>query len=138
REGGGVRHLVVGADDEVLKGVAEVERAGGGTAVVQTGVAAGGWRGLGTNNGGLGGGLGGGAVIGAAAAEAYADRAAGAQLEALGDEVEVVVVDPDGCEIGGHAERDGAFPGLKAGDGLEPELKNILGKQALEITFDGV
>src|SRR5690606_11625862 len=90
--------------------------------------------GLGRRGGGRTVGGGGGGVE---LPERHIDHAAGVEAQALGDQVQVVVMDPDGGEVGGHAERHAVLGGFEAHHGLEPHLKNILGKQLLEIAFYG-
>jgi hypothetical protein len=57
--------------------------------------------------------------------------------EALRDQIEVVVVNPDRREIVGHAEGDRVKAGVEAHHRLEPHLENVVRKQRLEVAFDG-
>jgi hypothetical protein len=70
-------------------------------------------------------------------AEADMHQAAGGQAKALRDQIEVVVVNPDGGEIIRHAEGHGVLRGFRAADGLEPHREHILREQPLEVAFDG-
>ena len=138
REGGGVGHLVVGADDEGLEGIAGVECAGGGAAFV----VASGFAGAGTEGGAAAGdsGFGTGTRAGflrAGGAELYVNEATGAEAKALGDQVEVVVVNPDLGELVGDAEGEGVFGGFKAHHGLEPHMEDIFREERLEVAFHG-
>ena len=69
--------------------------------------------------------------------EFYRDLAAGGEPETLDDEIEVIVVDPNGCKIVGHAQDEGVFRGLQAHDGFKPKLIDVLREEPLEIAFDG-
>ena len=137
-EGRGVGHLVVGADDEGLERVTGVEGAGGGAALVVAGRAARG--GAAARGGGLGGPRGVGGRRGPAGvglAKRDIDQAAGSQAQALRDQVEVVVVDPDRRKVVGHPQRHGVLRGLEAHHRLEPHLKNVFRKELLKVAFDG-
>ena len=133
-KGGGMGELVILADDEVLEGVARIERAGGGQPLVIAERAPGGGAAL-----GLGGGLAGrgGVVTLLHLLEAHVDHAAGGQAQALRNQVEIIVVNPNGGEIIRHAQRQRVFRGLHAADGLEPHGEHILGEQTLQVAFDG-
>jgi hypothetical protein len=136
---GGVGELVVWPDDEVLECIARVEICGVKALVDLrparvAGGGAGGFGGLGSGVGGDAIGGGGGGV---AFAQGDADHATGGKTDALSDQVEVVVVDPDGGEFVGHAQHQGILGGFDAGDGLKPHLENFIGKETLEVAFHG-
>ena len=133
-------HLVVGADDEVFEGVAGVERAGGGPAVVVAGGLAGGaGGGAAAGDGAIGGALlvrGGGGSSGGR--EFDGDEATSEVAQALGDQVQVVVVDPNGGKFIGYAKSDDIFGGFQAHDRFKPHMENILREERLEVGFHGV
>src|SRR5664280_1444481 len=65
------------------------------------------------------------------------DQPAGGQAEALSDEIQVVIVDPDRREVIGYTERHRILGRFEANDGFKPHLENVLGEEPLEVTFDG-
>jgi hypothetical protein len=141
RQGGGVGHLVVRADDEGFERVTGIERSRGGAALIVTSGAARGGRPSAVvrlrrdavgrvvvrGRGGRGVGL----------AEGDVDQAAGGQPQALGDQVEVIVVNPDRREIVGHPQGHRVLRGIQAHHGLKPHLKHVLREELLEVAFDG-
>ncbi len=139
RQRRGVRHLVVGPDDKGLERVAGVEGSGRRAPVVAPdGPARPPARALGGRRRGARrrGALPDAARRPVGLLQVDAHRPAGGQAQALRDQVQVVVVDPDGGEIVGHAERDRVLRGLEANHGLKPHLEDVLGKEGLEVTFD--
>ena len=138
-EGGGVSHLAIGADDKGFKGVAGIEQAGGGAAFVIAGGLSGGAGGrAAAGEGGVGpGAFAGGRWGGAGGVDFDVDEAAGDEPKPLGDQIEVVVVDPNRGKFVGHAQRDEFFAGIEANDGLEPHMKDIFRKQRFEVAFHG-
>jgi CheY-like chemotaxis protein len=66
------------------------------------------------------------------------DEATGDVAQALGDQVQVVVVDPDGGKFVGDAESDDIFGGFQAHDRFKPHMENILREERLEVGFHGV
>jgi hypothetical protein len=54
------------------------------------------------------------------------DQAAGSEAQTLSNEVKVVVVDPDCCEVIRHAKRNGILGRFEANDGFKPHLEDIL------------
>jgi len=133
--------LVVGADDEILERVPRVERARVGAFLVESpGPAGGRAQTIGVRgstftsgidqDGGIAAGTTGGAAM--ADLQRHRDQPAGSQAKALGDEIQVVVVDPDRREIIGHAERYRVLGRFEANDGFKPHLENVLGKSPLK------
>src|SRR5208283_3203225 len=140
--------LVVGADDEVLKRISRVEGPGVGALLVEPPGSAGGRaqsirvrRSRPTVTVPIAGNgriatetTGGGAV---ADLQRYIDQPAGRQAKALGDEIQVVVMDPDRREVIGHTKRDRILGRFEANDGFKPHLEDVLGEEPLEVTFNG-
>jgi hypothetical protein len=73
---------------------------------------------------GAGGGLGG--RPGMMNLQVNVDQAAGGEAQTLSNKVEVVVVDPDRCEVIRHAKRNGVLGRFEANDGFKPHLEDIL------------
>ena len=63
------------------------------------------------------------------------DHPAGREPQSLGDQVEVVVVDPDRGKIVRYSQRQGVARGLEAHDGLEPHLEDVFRKERLEVAL---
>ena len=142
-EGCGMSHLVIGPDDKGFEGVAGIERAGDGTAFVVSGGAT---SGSGAAAGGCGIGRAGTIRpgrsktipgVGIGLAQCHGHHATGVQAEALSDQIEVVVVNPNRREVIGHAKRHRIARGFEAHDGFEPHLENIFRKERLKVAFYG-
>ena len=65
------------------------------------------------------------------------DQATGGEAEPLGDQVQIIVVNPDCREVIGHAQGHGVLSGFEADHWLEPHLKNVFRKEFLEVAFYG-
>ena len=76
-------------------------------------------------------------ALGVGLAQCDIHETAGGEAEPLGDEVQVVVVDPDRRKVIGHAQNHRVLRGFDTNHGLEPHLEHVLGKQLLEVAFDG-
>ena len=65
------------------------------------------------------------------------DLVAGGEPQALHNQVQIVVADPDGREVVGHAQGETGGGRFHAGNGLEPQLVDVLGEKALKVVLYG-
>ena len=69
--------------------------------------------------------------------EGDVDQATRREAQTLGNQVQIIVVNPDRREVIGHTERHRILGGFEADHGLEPHLKNVFRKELLEVAFYG-